>query len=197
MRRIENFRIEFNDAKPAESKNTKFLSFVYDVLDSVKSAAIVVFLVFALAFRAVGVEGPSMRPTLEDGDWVAVAGAVCRFKRGDVVVVNQPWKRNVPIIKRVVAVGGDEVYIDFDRGEVYVDGEKLDEPYISEPTRLEYDVKFPLSVDEGKLFVMGDNRNVSMDSRSSDVGLIDERYVLGKATARIFPFSKWNIYDYD
>lgn len=196
MRRIEEFWIEFNPVEPCEEKKIPFLaSFLFDVTDSVKGAVLVVFLIFALMFRAVGVDGDSMNPTLHDEDWVAVAGAVTEFERGDIVIINQPWARNVPIIKRVIAVGGDTINIDFDKREVYVNGMKLDEPYILEPTWLEYDIEFPLTVDEGKLFVMGDNRNDSIDSRSSQIGLIDERYVLGKALIRIFPLGEWNIYE--
>lgn len=197
MRRIEEFWIEFNPdaAYEEEKKVSSFASFLFDVTDSVKGAVLVVFLIFALMFRAVGVDGDSMKPTLHDEDWVAVAGAVTEFKRGDIVIINQPWKRNVPIIKRVIAVGGDTINIDFDKREVYVNGIRLDEPYILEPTWLEYDVDFPLTVDEGMLFVMGDNRNDSIDSRSSQIGLIDERYVLGKALIRIFPIGEWDIYE--
>lgn len=195
MRRVEEFWIEFNsDAVYAESKPSPIIGFLYDVTDSVKGATLVVFLIFALLFRAVGVDGGSMKPTLQDKDMVAVAGAVTDFEYGDIVIINQPWRRNVPIIKRVIAVGGDTVNIDFRRSEVYVNGVKLDEPYILEPTQLSYDVQFPLTVDEGKLFVMGDNRNDSIDSRSSEIGLIDERYVLGKALIRIHPIEDWDIY---
>ncbi|MBQ2842539.1 MAG: signal peptidase I [Clostridia bacterium] len=197
MRRIEEFWIEFNPeaGEPEEKKPPFPVSFLFDVTDSVKGAVLVVFLIFALMFRAVGVDGDSMNPTLNDNDWVAVAGSVTDFERGDIVIVNQPWRRNVPIIKRVIAVGGDTINIDFNKREVYVNGMKLDEPYILEPTWLSYDVEFPLTVDEGKLFVMGDNRNDSIDSRSSQIGLIDERYVLGKALIRIYPFEEWKIYE--
>lgn len=196
MRRIEEFWVEFSqpdedDVGPA----SRFLETAYDFLDSLKGAVIAVFLVFALMFRVVGVEGDSMNPTLDSGDWLAVSGAETEFERGDIVVVTQPWARNVPIIKRVIAVGGDTIYIDFNTHEVFVNGELMDEPYIAEPTALHYDVVFPLTVDEGKLFVMGDNRNDSVDSRSSAIGLIDERYVLGKALVRIFPSFDWRIND--
>ena len=195
MRRTEEFWIEFNPVTAeAETKPSPIINFLFDVTDSVKGATLVVFLIFALLFRAVGVDGGSMKPTLQDKDMVAVAGAVTSFEYGDIVIINQPWRRNVPIIKRVIAVGGDTIDIDFRRSEVYVNGVKLDEPYILEPTQLSYDVQFPLTVDEGKLFVMGDNRNDSIDSRSSEIGLIDERYVLGKALIRIHPFEDWNIY---
>lgn len=197
MRRVEEFWIEFNPKIDSESgkKPPLAVSMLFDIIDSVKGAILVVFLVFVLVFRAVGVDGSSMEPTLHDKDWVAVAGTVTEFERGDIVIINQPWERNVPIVKRVIAVGGDTINIDFDQREVYVNGIKLDEPYILEPTWLSYDVEFPLTVDEGKIFVMGDNRNDSIDSRSSRIGLIDERYVLGKAIARIYPIDEWNIYE--
>lgn len=194
MRRIEEFWVEFSSAEEDDAgPASRFHESLYDALDSLKGAVIAVFLVFALMFRVVGVEGDSMNPTLNSGDWLAVSGAETEFERGDIVVVTQPWVRNVPIIKRVIAVGGDTVDIDFYTHEVFVNGELLDEPYIAEPTELRYDIDFPLTVDEGKLFVMGDNRNDSVDSRSSAIGLIDERYVLGRALVRLLPSFDWNI----
>lgn len=196
MRKIEEFRIVFaseqDEIKPAGS----VVKAVYDVMDSFKGAVITAFVVFALAFRVVGVEGDSMNPTLQSGDWLAVSSmAVTDFKAGDIVVVTQPWERNVPIIKRVIAVGGDTVDINFATHKVFVNGKVIDEPYIAQPTSLKYDVKFPLTVEDGKLFVMGDNRNNSVDSRSSAIGLVDERYVLGKAVMRLLPTGNSKIYD--
>lgn len=191
MRRIEEFWIEF-DEKEAGS----FSSVIYDACDSLKGAIIAVFLIFAFAFRVVGVDGDSMNYTLADGDWVAVSGVSTEFERGDIVVVTQPWERNVPIIKRVIGVEGDTVYIDFFSGKVYINGEEIDEPYIAEPTHLSYDVDFPVTVGKNQVFVMGDNRNNSLDSRSSKIGMIDVHYVLGKTLFRIYPFSDWDVYDY-
>ena len=196
MRRIEEFWIEFNPVyEQEEIKTSAALGLFYDMVDSLKGAIIVVFVIFAFVFRVLGVDGDSMFPTLRDGDWVAVSGITANVERGDIVVVTQPWERNVPIIKRVIAVGGDTVYIDFDNSKVYVNGTEIYEPYINEPTRTSADVEFPLTVDEGKIFVMGDNRNVSLDSRSSKIGLIDENYILGKALIRLYPSSEWKIYD--
>lgn len=191
MRKIEEFWIEFN---PEEQKKAPAaVSFIFDVVDSLKGAVIAAFVIFCLVFRVIGVEGGSMMPTLHDGDWVAVSGISMNIERGDIVIITQPWERNVPIVKRVIAKGGDTVDIDFVLGEVYVNGEKLDEPYIDEPTTLMYDVDFPLTVPEGMVFVMGDNRGDSLDSRSSKIGCIDERYILGKVMIRIYPSEDWKI----
>lgn len=196
MRKIEEFRIEFASKQNEINPAGRCVKAVYDVMDSFKGAVLAAFVIFALAFRVVGVEGDSMNPTLQSGDWLAVSSLpINGFDTGDIVVVTQPWERNVPIIKRVIAVGGDTVDIDFVTHQVIVNGEVLDEPYIAQPTSLKYDVEFPLVVEEGKLFVMGDNRNNSVDSRSSAIGLVDERYVLGKAVMRILPAGDRNIYD--
>lgn len=160
---------------------------ILDFFESAKTAVIIVMLLFLFVFRVAGVEGGSMLPTFHSGDWIAVTAMnVSPFKRGDVVVITQPWERDVPIIKRVIGVGGDTVDIDFAAGTVTVNGEILREDYTNTPTNLSYDVAFPVTVPEGMLFVMGDNRNDSLDSRSSQIGFVDERYVMGKTVFRIF-----------
>lgn len=192
MRRIEEYWVIFDDEAQEEPKG--FVSALFDGVDSIRNAILAVFVIFTFVFRAVGVDGSSMVPTLHDGDWMAVRSIVTEVKRGDIVIITQPWDRNVPIVKRVIAVSGDVVNIDFNLHEVYVNDEKLNEPYINEPTALSYDMQFPLTVEEGKVFVMGDNRNDSLDSRSSRIGLIDERYIFGKAEVRLHPIKDWNIY---
>ncbi len=191
MRKIEEFWVEFEK----EEKTGAVASVIYDACDSLKGAIITVFLIFALAFRVVGVDGDSMNNTLQNGDWLAVSGVTVNLDRGDIVVVNQPWERNVPIIKRVIGVEGDTVDIDFEEGKVFVNGEEIYEPYIADKTTLSYDVVFPVTVGKDKIFVMGDNRNDSLDSRSSKIGMIDVHYVLGKALFRFYPASDWDIYD--
>lgn len=192
MRRIEEYWVIFDDEAQEEPRG--LVSALFDGVDSVRNAILAVFVIFTFVFRAVGVDGSSMVPTLHDGDWMAVRSIVTEVKRGDIVIITQPWDRNVPIVKRVIAVSGDVVNIDFNLHEVYVNGEKLNEPYINEPTALSYDMQFPMTVEEGKVFVMGDNRNDSLDSRSSRIGLIDERYIFGKAEVRLHPIKDWNIY---
>ena len=149
-----------------------------------------VLLVFSLLFRVVVVSGPSMNNTLIDGDWLLLLGNVFYKdpQPGDIIVASKDsCDAGKPIIKRVIATEGQEVDIDFDSGIVYVDGEELDEPYTNTATNLNEGVEFPMIVEEGCIFVMGDNRNVSKDSRSTEIGLIDCREVLGKAIFLFFP----------
>lgn len=156
-------------------------------------AIIIIFILFTFLFRAVGVDGSSMVPTLHDGDWLAISGINFEPRRGDIVVVTQPNDIHEPLIKRIIAVGGETIDIDFVTHEVKINGETIDEPYIAQPTGRSFDVKFPLLIPEGFVFVMGDNRNNSKDSRASGVGVIDKRYILGKTRFRIFPFGSFKI----
>ena len=156
-------------------------------------AAIVV--VFLLCFRVVVVSGTSMNNTLMDGDYVLLLDdAFCGgFRYGDIVVASkESFEDGEPIIKRVIAVEGQWVDIDFDAGIVYVGEDAdhmqaLDEPYTLTDTNLFEGIDFPLQVESGCLFVMGDNRNKSKDSRNPQIGQIDEREVMGKVLFLFFP----------
>lgn len=149
-----------------------------------------IVLVFSLLFRVVVVSGPSMNDTLVDGDWILLLGRVFygEPEQGDIIVASKDsFKEGEPIIKRVIAVAGQKVDIDFTSGTVYVDDQPLDEAYTLTPTNLNGGTKFPLIVDNGCVFVMGDNRNRSQDSRSLEIGQIDCREILGKAIFLMFP----------
>lgn len=149
-----------------------------------------ILLAFSLLFRVVVVSGPSMNATLVDGDWLLLLGNVLygEPQKGDIIVASKDsFDDGAPIIKRVIATEGQTVDIDFIAGIVYVDGTALDEPYTLTPTNQYEGIDFPLTVDEGCVFVMGDNRNKSKDSRSTEIGLIDEREILGKAIFLAFP----------
>ena len=131
-----------------------------------------------------------MMQTLQNGDrLIVLSNAVYKNpKAGDIIVASKDsFKDGEPIIKRVIATEGQKVDIDFKTGLVYVDDKVLYEPYINTPTNLYEGVDFPLIVDEGCLFVMGDNRNDSKDSRSVEIGLIDRREILGKAIFLVIP----------
>lgn len=133
-----------------------------------------------------------MLPTLHTNDRLIVSSINYQPQYGDIVVSVQENAVEKAIIKRVIAVGGQTVDIDTEKGIVYVDGKALEEPYIYDLTYvIPYPpMEFPLTVPEGTVFVMGDNRNDSLDSRSTDVGFIQERYILGKVVFRIFPFDR-------
>lgn len=132
-----------------------------------------------------------MNPTLKDGDWLAVQSVNTTIDRGDIVIITQPNSLGKPLVKRVIAKGGDEIDIDFFDHKVTVNGQVLDEPYIAEPTSLMGNMVYPLKVPEGKVFVMGDNRNDSTDSREKHIGFIDEDYILGVAKFRLLPFDSF------
>ncbi len=179
-----------NEIELLESKKIRFGSAILSYLHDLTFLIAGVLLVFSLLFRVVVVSGPSMDTTLTDGDWLLLLGNVLyqEPKHGDIIVASKDsYDNGTPIIKRVIAKEGQSVDIDFEAGVVYVDGEALEEPYTLTPTNLQEGIEFPLTVDEGCLFVMGDNRNVSKDSRSTEIGLIDKREILGKAIFLFFP----------
>ena len=153
----------------------------------------IMMILFLLVFRVVVVSGSSMKETLKDGDYLLLLSNVFYKdpQPGDIVVASKDsFENGVPIVKRVIATEGQTVDIDFITNTVYVDGVALDEPYIQPNTSYVYSgdrLTFPLVVDEGCVFVLGDNRPVSCDSRSTLVGLIDRREILGKAVFLFFP----------
>lgn len=150
----------------------------------------ILLLLFLLFFRVIVVSGDSMKMTLLDGDYLLLLSS--SFYRdpqqGDIVVISKKtFDDGAPIVKRVIATEGQIVDIDFHNGIVYVDGLPLEEPYINNPTTNSEGMPFPLMVEENCVFVLGDNRNVSKDSRNPEIGLIDEREILGKAVYLYYP----------
>ncbi len=163
---------------------------LYEWVQSLVGSVLVVVAIFTFVIRMMGVDGHSMLNTLQHGDRLLVVNSMLYhdYKYGDIVILR---KNGVfdddPIVKRVIAVEGQTVDIDFTEGIVYVDGEALEEDYIREPTYTAEGTEFPLTVPEGSIFVMGDNRNGSSDSRDYRLGTVDTRYVIGKAAFLIFP----------
>lgn len=150
----------------------------------------IVMVVFMLLFRIVIVSGSSMYSTLHNGDWLLVSSSVF-YKNpqpGDIIVASKDsFNDGEAIIKRVIATEGQTVDIDFEAGVVYVDGAALTEDYTYTPTNVQEGIVFPITIADGCIFVMGDNRNGSKDSRHPDIGMIDTREVLGKAVFLMFP----------
>jgi signal peptidase I len=162
---------------------------LYEWVQALVCSVLAVVVLFTFVVRLIGVDGHSMVPTLQDGDRLLVLNSMLYddYRYGDIVVLRKDTFLEEPIVKRVIATEGQTVDIDFDMGAVYVDGTLLKEEYINELTFLEEGTEFPLTVPEGSIFVMGDNRNHSSDSRDSRLGTVDTRYVIGKAVFLAFP----------
>ena len=167
------------------------------------SVLIPVVLILIFGFRLTTVDGRSMEPTLHSGDKLITTAYTPEFEYKDIVVVVEPNMLNKPIIKRIIATEGQWVDVRYDEGLVYVGDTidtmvPLDEPYTASLTDEEvFDDthEYPVQVPENHYFAMGDNRNHSIDSRSCQVGFVDENYILGKAIVRIFPLGDFDIYN--
>jgi len=176
----------------------------FEWLDVIVTSVLAVVLIFTFLFRIVSIDGDSMMNTLIDDERVIISNLFYTPKNGDIVVISRNTENSLtvssnkaPIIKRVIATEGQTV--DIKDGYVFVDGKRLDEPYTKDynfdpaSTTDLYDVAFPLVVQKDCIFVLGDNRHESLDSRSALIGQngqIHVKYVLGKAIFRIFPFNK-------
>ena len=165
---------------------------LYFWLQALVMVLVALILIFTFVGRIIGVDGDSMYPTLHNGDLLLLQSVGYEPKQGDVVVLTKEFDTSEgPIVKRVIATGGQHVVIDYDAGTVTVDGEVLDEPYINPEEVMRQpggETLTDVVVPEGSIFVMGDNRNHSSDSRNVTLGTVDERYVLGRALWIILPF---------
>ncbi len=168
-----------------------FITGVYDWASAFLFALVFVVLVMTFCVRMVNVDGSSMMNTLQNEDKVIVTGLNYEPQVGDIVVISHGAELDKALVKRVIAVGGQTVDIDFETGEVTVDGIVIDEPYILGSTNVSADVEFPVTVTEGTVFVLGDNRPISKDSRYSEVGLIDVENIIGKVQLRVYPFNSF------
>lgn len=201
MRREDSTTYRFiNEKQKSEEKEIEKKSVIekltdfnlYDFSDSVIYALIAIAVIFVLFLRVFSIEGVSMMPTLHDKDKVVVASVGSKYEKGDVVVIGKTSNFSESLVKRVIAVGGDKVYINFSTGKVYVNEIELVEYYVNSPTERQYDIAFPITVPEGSVFLLGDNRNDSLDSRSSLIGCVDERSVVGRVLFRL-SFTGWKV----
>ena len=163
---------------------------MYDWIQCLITALIICVVLFVFFIRIIDVNGTSMNPTLNNGDKMLVSDLLYSPKAGDIVVFkSDTYDPDKALVKRIIATEGQEINIDFDKGIVYVDGEILQEDYIKELTTIKLDFIGPKTVPEGCVFVMGDNRNMSTDSRKNEIGMVDERLILGRVYMVIFPLN--------
>ena len=180
-------------------ERNKLLKNIYDVFEVLATVTAAVTLLYAFVVRLQIVDGSSMVNTLHDGERLLVSDVAYEPERGDIVIIHKidaaPYDR--PIVKRVIAVGGQTVDIDFDTWTLTVDGETVEESYRwLDPSRrtLRCAYELPVTLGEDEIFVMGDNRNNSADSRTEELGPVDVRCVVGRAFARVAPFSAFTIF---
>lgn len=172
----------------------KLTQTLYFWLQALVVALVATMIAFTFVVRFIGVDGSSMRPTLTHGDLMVVRRIGYHPQQGDVVIATQPTFSTTPIVKRVIAVGGQTVDIDYNTSTVYVDGVAIDEPYLGEAMEYPFWTNSThIEVPEGKLCLMGDNRNHSTDSRAPEVGVVDERSILGQVLCVVFPFENMGV----
>ena len=186
----ENMPSEGGEEK-GEKEPLKKKKELWEWLKAIVVAGVIVFIIFHFLIRVVTVDGNSMRPTLEDGDRLIISNLFYEPDNGDVVILSEETGLDEALVKRIIAVEGQTVDIT-ENGEVMVDGKVISEPYIAELIDDQHrgDMTYPLTVPEGCVFVMGDNRNHSTDSRSSDIGMVEESEILGRVLFRLLPLNK-------
>jgi signal peptidase I len=170
-------------------KKSDAINSVYDWLGSFIFAAVVVVVALTFFIRIVDIDGKSMLPTLVDKEKVVITNYISSPENGDIVIISHGVKYKDPLVKRVIATGGQKLNIDFKNDKVSVDGKVINEPYIQGKT-IQEDGKIPSVIPKGKVFVMGDNREESSDSRGTRIGLIDEKDIIGHVRCVVFPFNK-------
>ena len=174
------------------AREQRFRLEVYEWIHCLIIALVVCVITFVFFIRIIDVSGTSMNPTLNNGDKMLVSNVLYKPKAGDIVVFKKDsYDPNKALVKRVIATEGQEVNIDFSKGIVYVDGVPIEEDYISELTTTKLDFIGPKVVPENCVFLLGDNRNMSTDSRKSEIGMVDERLIIGKVYWVLFPLSEF------
>ena len=185
---------EMTNLNPAPEEETEPQGMAWELYSWLREIVVcisIITIAFVFFVRLVSVSGDSMFPTLENGDKVALISNFISqdYEQGDIVVLLQERFKDEPLIKRVVATAGQTVDIDYNQGVVYVDGQALEESYVAAPITQRGTIELPATVPEGCIFVLGDNRNESADSRYVQIGMIDTRQVMGEVIWVVWPFS--------
>lgn len=162
----------------------------YEFLESASIAVAFITLVILFAGRFIVVDGGSMNNTLYHGERLIITNFLYTPEKGDIVVTDTKNYFGQPLIKRVIATEGDTIAIDYNTGDVYVNGRMLQENYIKEKITATGGGVYQITLTEDQLFLMGDNRNASSDSRVQEIGPVSEQNILGKAILRVAPLSR-------
>ena len=167
---------------------------IFDWVQNITLILSAIVLIFIFLVRIVGVDGESMMPTLHDKDWLIISDLFYEPEIGDIVVLaKDSFFDGKMIVKRIIATENQVVDIDFEEGIVYIDGKAIDEPYIAEKTYRSFDMVFPATVPEDSVFVLGDNRNHSSDSRDASLGMVHESNILGRLILRLWPIADFGL----
>jgi signal peptidase I len=183
----------FKNSSDVSLKKLSLKEEIFEILDTIVFSIVTMMFVVTFFFPISIVDGESMLPTLRHKDRLILSSFMYNPKIGDIVVVTKPNYRGHKIIKRIIAMEGQTVDINPILGKVFVDGKEVNEPFINEPTQTIENIQFPLTVPANSVFVMGDNRNNSMDSRFSAIGTVDKKYLTGKVIFRIFPLDRLGV----
>lgn len=193
--------------KPKEPIGKRIIGSLYDIVEMLGVITVAIILCFSFIVRLNVVDGPSMENTLQTGQYLVVSDLFYTPTRGDVIVLQNPIAEDryrKPLVKRIIATEGQYLEIDVRTGDVTVDGQPVDETeyrnlpgeprnYFGEHMEIKGD-KATITVPEGYVFVMGDNRNNSADSRLDGIGPVDARCIVGKVYARVWPLDKFSLF---
>lgn len=179
---------QFKSELKRVSEKGEYLKTLRGTVYILMTVAAVAVLIATLMLPVLQVTGTSMEPTLETGQ-IVIASKASKYSKGDIIAF---YFNNKVLLKRVIGLAGDRIVINMD-GDVAVNGEEIKEPYLAEKSLGECDLDFPYQVPDGKIFVMGDHRATSVDSRSKAVGCIADEYMVGKVVFRIWPLESFGV----
>ena len=179
-----------NDEKIAQQQSVNMKKEIFEWIQAIVIALVIALLIRSYVFSLIKVNGHSMQPTLYHNERLVVTKLMYTPSQGDIIILDPPAHQQGPYVKRIMAVEGQTIDIDYNNGKIYVDGVELQEDYIKERISSRGNIALPMKVPENTAFVLGDNRNNSRDSRYKDIGVIPYENIIGKVTVRIWPLDR-------
>ncbi len=180
-----------------QKENFSFAKEIFEWVQAIVVAIVIAMAIRTFVFTLVNVDGQSMEPTLHNNDRLIVTRLAYTPEKGDIIIFRPDCDPERPYVKRIIAMPGETIDINKETGDVLVNGEIINEPYINERVRTFGNMSFPAVVPENHVFVMGDNRNHSKDSRFQDVGMVSFDSIIGKASFRFWPLDSWGSLSYE